>query len=210
MDKGYIHIHSIWNRKAESNAFVLRDAPEGLSRSWGRFHILLAKCPHLPQPTDPSLAQFLYLSCLTQPPTHTELSYNSWDWQWCDEGSFLLRQENQSLHRKVSVLYTRNPSPILLIHTTRMSHLLNSLCKPGQGRTHTCPTWSKPSQGRECSTHLPYKRFICFFWRGVGNIRRAEGKSEGRREAEEIKTGNEKNEGLCTKTCRNAPSRVWI
>ena len=46
-----------------------------------------------------------------------------------------------------------------------------------------------------------------FFGRGVGN-RRAKGKSEGRRDAEEIKTGNEKNEGLCTKTCKNAPSRV--
>jgi hypothetical protein len=54
---------------------------------------------------------------------------------------------------------------------------------------------------------LALGKIYLFFWRGVGN-RRAKGKSEGRRDAEEIKTGNEKNEGLCTKTCKNAPSRV--
>lgn len=168
MDKGYIHIHSVWNTKAESNDFISRDATEGLSGGAGRGNSIFSQPSEEPH-HNPQTQVLPGFSIFLVPLTHSELIHSSWDWHWWDEGSFLLRQENQSLHRKVSVLYTRNPSPILLIHTTRTSHLLNS-CYVNLGRVeHTHISKVIKTRPREGVFYpLALGKIYLFFLEGSG------------------------------------------
>lgn len=173
----FIHF---WVRtiKAEPNIFVIRDASEDLSggKEVSCFLSQLRDLSTSHRSKSCSVSQ----SSLPPWPTLSSLSPTP-----AQSGSGRVRvapsmgQQNQSVHRKVSALYTINLSPIVLIHNTRTSHSLNS-CYVNLGRIEhmRLPKWSTPGQGRACSTHLPQQRFIYLFWKGVGNIRRAKGKNE--------------------------------
>lgn len=103
-------------------------------------------------------------------------------------------QQNQSVHRKVSALYTINLSPIVLIHNTRTSHSLNSHYV-NLGRVEHTHLQSDQHQdkGERVLPTCPSKDlFNCFGgeWVTSGEPRtrmRTVGKPE-------IKTGNERNE----------------
>lgn len=77
------------------------------------------------------------------------------------------------MHRKVSVLYTRNPSPILLIHTTRTSHLLNS-CYVNLGRVEHIHIQSDQNQAKGGSVLPTCPRkdlFVLWEWVTLGGQR---------------------------------------
>lgn len=118
-------------------------------------------------------------------------------------------QQNQSVHRKGSALYTINLSPIVLIHNTRTSHSLNSPYV-NLGRvehTHLQSDQHQDKGGRVLPTSPSKDLFICFGGEWVtSGEQRARVRTVGK---PEIKTGNERNEWLCTKTCKNGWSRVW-
>lgn len=105
-----------------------------------------------------------------------------------------MEQQNQSVHRKVSALYTISLSPIVLIHNTTTSHSLSSRYV-NLGRvehTHLQSDQHQDKGGRVLPTCPSKELFICFGgeWVTSGDERirvRTVGKPE-------IKTGNERHE----------------
>lgn len=79
----------VWTIKAEPNAFVIRDASEGLSGGEKKSRVLLANWGISPHPTDPSLAQFLNLLCPPGPHWALSLSHTCSVWPWQSKGSSL-------------------------------------------------------------------------------------------------------------------------
>lgn len=79
----------VWTIKAEPNAFVIRDASEGLSGGEKKSRVLLANWGISPHPTDPSLVQFLNLLCPPGPHWALSLSHTCSVWPWQSKGSSL-------------------------------------------------------------------------------------------------------------------------